>query len=127
LGEFHAQTRLRTHVMIQLGGCSVLPDGQVETAVAVIISHGRAALFPVNLQSGLLSGNRLKSTLPITPQQKAAPAVVARRPGLNGEKILSQYQVLVAVTVEIADTNTERRRKLRFDGQDVRFEMIASI
>src|SRR5262249_49098834 len=113
--------------MKQLRGRAVLANDHIETAIAVVISHSRTALFSVNFQSTFLTWNCPKRAMPITPQQKSASTVVTRGFRLNRKKILSHHHVLMAVRVEIADTNTERRRELRLNRQGTRLEMIATI
>ena len=90
-------------------------DHEVQPAISVEIRHRSASLFAVNLQSTFLPGNRPEIASTVASQQQAAPAVVARRLGLHCKKILRQHEIFVAIAIEVANANTERRRHLRLD------------
>src|SRR5207249_5970844 len=63
----------------------------------------------------------------VAAKQETAPGIVARNVGLQGEKVLAEENVFVAVAVEVGDANGKGRRHLRFDRQWAGLEVIAAI
>jgi hypothetical protein len=55
--------------LVKVGGGTVLGDHKVRPSVAVVIGHGRAALFAIYFKAGFLTGHGSEAALAIAAQQ----------------------------------------------------------
>ena len=122
-----SQPRLRVCVVKQLRLLPVLAHQQINPAVAVVIRDGRTALLPVYPHAALGRAQGGETAMSIAAQPQAQAGIETWRLGLQGEEILREENVLVAVSVEITDADTKRRCSLRQHGQRAGDEVGAAI
>src|ERR1051325_7148609 len=113
--------------MIQLGGRSVLSNRKVSAAILVVIANRRAAPVSIDLQPAFPAWHGDKTTFAIAAEKQSSARINPAAFPIHRIKILRQEDIFMAVAIEIADTNAERRSKLRFDRKRMCFEMIAPI
>jgi hypothetical protein len=125
--QSHTQTGPAFDVLKQTRGGAILSDHQIDSAIFVKVTRGRAALLTVEHDSGEMPGHGFESAAAKPAQPKPATRIQAREFRSQREKILAQEDVLLAVAIEIRHRDRKHRRPLRLGGQRHGLEAIPAI
>lgn len=113
-GNVDPQTGRGAVVVVKFGLGPILGDDEIDTAIVVEVGEGGAALFAIDFDAGLLAGNREKISMAITTEPQAATGVATVVFAREGEEILADKGVFVAIAIEVGDLHAESRSHLGF-------------
>lgn len=88
--QSHAYSRRTGSIAIESNGAVMLADRQIRAAVAVIVRHGAASLFPIERDARFGGAQRLKPAVSVAKQDQAQPGVLSGAFGIHSEEILRQ-------------------------------------
>jgi hypothetical protein len=123
----HSKARPRAGVVEEQGLRAVFTDCEIGSSVFIKITYRRAASFTINYQATQLTGHCFEMAMAIAAKQNATPGIAADRLRLHTEKVLSEKQIFVAITVEVTNANSKGRGELRFSRKDHGLKFSVSI
>lgn len=110
----------------QTGLSLVDADEDIGASVLVEVGDRDAALFPRDADAALGGRDGSESAAAIAREDETQAGVEAGSLGFGGKEVLGEEHVVMAVTVEVSDSDSEGRRELGFPGKGNGFEPFSS-
>jgi hypothetical protein len=124
--ELKAPARLAGLAPEQLGLAIADADEEVRSPVVIEVGNCDTALLSRDPDAALGRRNGAEPTVTVARQHETDAGIEAGRLGFGGKEVLCEEDVLMAVAVEVGDTDSEDRRELGFTGKGERLESVAT-